>query len=153
MIKLIKNLLSAKQKSSSLHSEREAHAVMRSTNNKIKSKPHQETEKTQHREPQRKTVRNKPAAKKVHKPVIIEHKKKTPAKPEKLIIYPELKDETRFTDLKLHEDVLFGLQEMGFEYCTPIQAKSLPFLIDGRDTAGKAQTGTGKTANPELAGH
>ena len=149
MIKLIRNLLGSNKKSSSLHSEREAHAAMRSKpqkNNKIKSKPHQETEKTKHRKPNKKTIKDKPAAKKAHKPAVVEHKKKIPAKPEKLIIYPELKDETRFTDLKLHEDVLFGLQEMGFEYCTPIQAKSLPFLIDGRDTAGKAQTGTGKTA-------
>ena len=148
LIKLIRSLFSGNNKRSSFHSEREAHAVMRSKNNKIKSHPHQDTEKTQHRDPVIKTVRTKPQKKKVkvHTPVVIEHKKKIPTKPEKLIVYPELKDETRFTDLKLHDDVLFGLQKMGFEYCTPIQAKSLPFLLEGRDTAGKAQTGTGKTA-------
>jgi ATP-dependent RNA helicase RhlB len=149
LLKLIRNLLSSNAKNSSQHSEREAHAAMRCKapkSNKIKSKPHQETERTQHRKPTKKTIKDKPQPKKAHKPTIIEHKKKIPTKPEKLTIFPEMKDETRFTDLKLHEDVLYGLQEMGFEYCTPIQAKSLPFLLDGRDTAGKAQTGTGKTA-------
>ena len=149
MLKLIRNLLGTNSKKASLHSEREAHAAMRckaSKGSKIKPKPHQETEKTKHRKQTRKTIKDKPAAKSAHKPKIIEHKKKIPQKPEKLTIFPEMEDETRFTDLKLHEDVLYGLQEMGFEYCTPIQAKSLPFLLEGRDTAGKAQTGTGKTA-------
>ena len=149
MLKLIRNILGSNSKKSSLHSEREAHAAMRcrvAKNNKIKSKPHQETEKTQHRKPKKKTIKDKPAAKTAHNPEIVKHKKKIPPKPEKLKIFPEVEGDTRFTDLELHEDVLYGLQEMGFEYCTPIQAKSLPFLIKGRDVAGKAQTGTGKTA-------
>ncbi len=149
MLKLIKNLLGSNTKSTSQHSERENLAAMRCKapgKNKIKSKPHQETEKTKRRKPTKKTIKDKPAAKTAHKPKIIEHKKKIPQKPEELTIFPEIEGETRFTDLDLHEDVLYGLQEMGFEYCTPIQAKSLPFLLEGRDTTGKAQTGTGKTA-------
>ena len=52
---------------------------------------------------------------------------------------------TRFSDLGM-EDILFkALSESGFEYCTPIQEKSLPLLLDGKDVAGQAQTGTGKT--------
>ena len=52
---------------------------------------------------------------------------------------------TRFSDLGM-EDLLFkSLSESGFEYCTPIQEKSLPLLLKGRDVAGQAQTGTGKT--------
>jgi ATP-dependent RNA helicase RhlB len=52
---------------------------------------------------------------------------------------------TRFSDLGM-EDILFkSLSEAGFEYCTPIQEKSLPLLLDGKDVAGQAQTGTGKT--------
>jgi len=39
-----------------------------------------------------------------------------------------------------------GVQDAGFEYCTPIQAAALPIGLDGRDLAGQAQTGTGKTA-------
>lgn len=51
----------------------------------------------------------------------------------------------KFADLPLHPDVLSALTENGFEYCTPIQALSLPILLTHRDIAGQAQTGTGKT--------
>ncbi len=50
-----------------------------------------------------------------------------------------------FKSLALHESLLSGLSDAGFEYCTPIQAKSLPILLSGQDVAGQAQTGTGKT--------
>ena len=53
--------------------------------------------------------------------------------------------ETRFADLDLHPQVLSALENAGFEYCTPIQALSLPIALQGRDVAGQAQTGTGKT--------
>lgn len=52
----------------------------------------------------------------------------------------------RFLDLALHENIQFGIQHANFEYCTPIQALTLPALLENRDLAGKAQTGTGKTA-------
>ncbi len=52
----------------------------------------------------------------------------------------------RFLDLALHEEVQYGIQHAGFEYCTPIQEMTLPPLLENRDLAGKAQTGTGKTA-------
>ncbi|OOF60188.1 ATP-dependent RNA helicase RhlB [Rodentibacter myodis] len=51
----------------------------------------------------------------------------------------------RFADLPLHPTVLQALKGKGFEYCTPIQALSLPITIQGKDVAGQAQTGTGKT--------
>ncbi|PCJ49412.1 MAG: ATP-dependent RNA helicase RhlB [Gammaproteobacteria bacterium] len=52
---------------------------------------------------------------------------------------------TRFSDLGM-EDLLFkSLDEAGFKYCTPIQEKSIPLLLEGQDVAGQAQTGTGKT--------
>ena len=38
------------------------------------------------------------------------------------------------------------MAEAGFELCTPIQAETLPIALSGRDVAGQAQTGTGKTA-------
>lgn len=50
-----------------------------------------------------------------------------------------------FKSLPLHESLQKGLENAGFEYCTPIQAQSLPLLLAGRDVAGQAQTGTGKT--------
>ncbi len=52
----------------------------------------------------------------------------------------------RFDDLDLPEAVLAGVRQAGFEFCTPIQAATLPISLAGRDVAGQAQTGTGKTA-------
>jgi ATP-dependent RNA helicase DeaD len=52
----------------------------------------------------------------------------------------------KFSDLALNDTLLSALNDMGFENPTPIQAASIPFLLEGRDALGKAQTGTGKTA-------
>ncbi|MCG9761739.1 MULTISPECIES: ATP-dependent RNA helicase RhlB [Pseudoalteromonas] len=51
----------------------------------------------------------------------------------------------KFNDFALAPEVVAGLQENGFEFCTPIQAKCIPYICEGRDIAGQAQTGTGKT--------
>jgi ATP-dependent RNA helicase RhlB len=48
--------------------------------------------------------------------------------------------------MPLHETVLAGIRDAGFEFCTPIQASTLPIALEGHDVAGQAQTGTGKTA-------
>ncbi|MFT8664938.1 DEAD/DEAH box helicase [Acetobacter orientalis] len=53
---------------------------------------------------------------------------------------------TTFSDLKLAEPLLKALAEEGYETPTPIQAQSIPHLLQGRDLLGLAQTGTGKTA-------
>lgn len=50
-----------------------------------------------------------------------------------------------FSSLPLAPDVLAGLDNAGFTRCTPIQAMTLPVALAGRDVAGQAQTGTGKT--------
>jgi ATP-dependent RNA helicase RhlB len=54
--------------------------------------------------------------------------------------------DTSFASLGLPEVLLSGVREAGFEFCTPIQAESLPQALTGHDVAGQAQTGTGKTA-------
>jgi len=59
---------------------------------------------------------------------------------------PEFLTDTRFDEFDLHAEVLAGLNDAGFVYCTPIQAQTLPVSLSGRDVAGQAQTGTGKTA-------
>ncbi|MCX5690878.1 MAG: DEAD/DEAH box helicase, partial [Planctomycetota bacterium] len=51
-----------------------------------------------------------------------------------------------FTDLNLCEPVLRALVEEGYTIPTPIQAKAIPHILEGRDVLGCAQTGTGKTA-------
>jgi ATP-dependent RNA helicase RhlB len=52
----------------------------------------------------------------------------------------------RFTDFSLLPEIQSAIKATGFEYCTPIQAKTLPLTLQGKDVAGQAQTGTGKTA-------
>ena len=51
-----------------------------------------------------------------------------------------------FQELNLHQDVLEGLNAMGFEKPTPIQEQAIPTVIDNKDLIAVAQTGTGKTA-------
>jgi ATP-dependent RNA helicase RhlB len=72
-----------------------------------------------------------------------------------------------FDRFELHPTIVEGLQAAGFDRCTPIQADTLPLALNGRDVAGQARTGTGKTAafllaifnnlladeSPETAGH
>ncbi len=50
-----------------------------------------------------------------------------------------------FANFDLHPDLLRGLEAAGFVRCTPIQALTLPLTLEGKDVAGQAQTGTGKT--------
>ncbi len=52
----------------------------------------------------------------------------------------------QFSALPLHARVAQGVEEAGFTFCTPIQASTLPLALQGKDVAGQAQTGTGKTA-------
>ncbi|MDH3614514.1 MAG: ATP-dependent RNA helicase RhlB [Gammaproteobacteria bacterium] len=52
----------------------------------------------------------------------------------------------RFDSLTLQDSVRAGIRDAGFEFCTPIQASTLPIALEPRDVAGQAQTGTGKTA-------
>ncbi|AWX13257.1 ATP-dependent RNA helicase RhlB [Mergibacter septicus] len=53
--------------------------------------------------------------------------------------------QTRFNQLPLHPLVKQALKNKGYQFCTPIQALSLPYALKGKDIAGQAQTGTGKT--------
>lgn len=54
--------------------------------------------------------------------------------------------ETTFASLGLDENLLKGIETTGFTQCTPIQAETIPIAITGKDVAGQAQTGTGKSA-------
>ncbi|GGF91624.1 DEAD/DEAH box helicase [Paenibacillus aceti] len=51
-----------------------------------------------------------------------------------------------FSEFGLEPKVLQAITELGFEEATPIQVKSIPIAMQGRDMIGQAQTGTGKTA-------
>ena len=53
---------------------------------------------------------------------------------------------TKFQDLGLKEEILKGLNDLGFEEPFPIQEAVIPVLLTGRDVVGQAHTGSGKTA-------
>lgn len=59
---------------------------------------------------------------------------------------PEMEGKTRFHDLGLPAKLMRGIQDLGFNYCTQIQAEILPETLKGKDATGQAQTGTGKSA-------
>ncbi|MBC8206243.1 MAG: DEAD/DEAH box helicase [Kiritimatiellales bacterium] len=78
-------------------------------------------------------------------------KQQAPEKPAKpwdpasFKVEPE-EGKTRFQDMDLPNEILHAIADLGFKYCTPIQAEILPLTLASKDMAGNAQTGTGKTA-------
>ena len=52
----------------------------------------------------------------------------------------------KFTDLGLRPELIEGIQRLGFESPSPIQAKTIPVALAGKDIVGLSQTGSGKTA-------
>ncbi|MDB5979721.1 MAG: rhlB [Pseudomonas sp.] len=69
----------------------------------------------------------------------------TPWKPEDFVVEPQ-EGKTRFHDFNLSPELMHAIHDLGFPYCTPIQAEVLGFTLAGKDAIGRAQTGTGKTA-------
>lgn len=55
-------------------------------------------------------------------------------------------DNTRFDALALPAEMISNLNDLGYTQMTPVQAQSLPLVLDGRDLIAKAKTGSGKTA-------
>ncbi|MDD4873970.1 MAG: DEAD/DEAH box helicase, partial [Dehalococcoidales bacterium] len=51
-----------------------------------------------------------------------------------------------FDNFNLHPSIMEGVRALGYVEPTPIQIKSIPLIMQGRDIVGLAQTGTGKTA-------
>ncbi|RZS96653.1 DEAD/DEAH box helicase [Cecembia calidifontis] len=58
-----------------------------------------------------------------------------------------MEKELLFSDLGISNEILRAVEDMGYTHPSPIQAKSIPLLLQGRDVIGQAQTGTGKTAS------
>ncbi len=59
---------------------------------------------------------------------------------------PPATDKVRFHDLDLPLPLMHAIADLGFQYCTPIQAQALPEALLGKDLIGRASTGTGKSA-------
>ncbi len=57
-----------------------------------------------------------------------------------------MKKTVKFEDLKISNEILMAIADLGYEEASPIQAQAIPLLLEGRDVIGQAQTGTGKTA-------
>lgn len=58
----------------------------------------------------------------------------------------EVNIETTFSEFDLNENLIKAISELGYEMPSPIQRKTIPLLLEGKDIIGQAQTGTGKTA-------
>ncbi len=58
---------------------------------------------------------------------------------------------TKFQELGLNENILKGINDLGYEEAFPIQEAVIPVLLAGRDVVGQAHTGSGKTAAFALA--
>ncbi len=59
---------------------------------------------------------------------------------------PPVEEPESFDNFDLQPQLRDAIKKLGFEFCTPIQAQSLRYTLQGHDVTGKAQTGTGKTA-------
>ena len=59
---------------------------------------------------------------------------------------PPEEGKARFQDFNLRSEIIHATADVGFKYCTPIQKETLSSTMAGNNVAGKAQTGTGKTA-------
>src|SRR3990167_4853464 len=88
--------------------------------------------------PERARAENKPRRERAAKPV-------DTWKLEDFQVEPA-EGKTRFHDFKLAPELMHAIHDLGFPYCTPIQAQVLGFTLKGQDAIGRAQTGTGKTA-------
>lgn len=76
------------------------------------------------------------------KPAVERHAEWNPAD----YTVPPAEGKTRFVDLAVPTEILHAVADLNFQYCTTVQALAIPPSLEGRDVAGKAQTGTGKTA-------
>ncbi|WP_350612460.1 ATP-dependent RNA helicase RhlB [Pseudomonas sp. HY7a-MNA-CIBAN-0227] len=97
------------------------------------------TIETAQEQPAEKPLQEKPRRERAPKPMVI------PWKLEDFAVEPQ-EGKTRFHDFKLAPELMHAIQDLGFPYCTPIQAQVLGFTLAGKDAIGRAQTGTGKTA-------
>src|SRR3954452_24025495 len=57
---------------------------------------------------------------------------------------------TEFSSLPISSALIQVVRELGFEKLTPIQARSIPLLLEGKDLVGQSKTGSGKTASFSL---
>jgi len=115
----------------------------RSRSDKPREKTSRPPRKEREREPREPRPENqfKPLPKRDPQP----RAEETPWDSSEFAIEPE-EGKIRFHDLGLHPRLMRSIHALGWQYATPIQGEILPGTLKGRDMAGRAQTGTGKTA-------
>ncbi|MCP5062038.1 MAG: DEAD/DEAH box helicase [Ignavibacteriae bacterium] len=143
----LKNFLGGKSKASKATNE----TTKRKHKNKVSSieKPNNIAAK---RKPRRKETPEEYRLR--HEKRALQNKDNVQSKP-KIIIdnwdasvfkVPEVEGKTRFHDLEISKEILHAVYDLGFQYCTEVQAEVLPKSMSGDDIVVQAQTGTGKTA-------
>ena len=97
-------------------------------------------EKTERTDKPREPRADKPRRERKPRPPVVDNWKL-----EDFVVEPA-EGKTRFHDFNLDPRLMHAIHDLGFPYCTPIQAQVLGFTLRGQDAIGRAQTGTGKTA-------
>ncbi len=109
--------------------------------------PNHRTSKPKTSQNRKKAERKSPGKK--SSPQHHKQKPKVPPKPKwdlSQFQVPPAEEKTRFHDLDLPKEIMHGIFDLGFEYCSPIQGAILAKALTGIDATGRAQTGTGKSA-------
>ena len=114
-----------------------------------------------HSNPVKKTIKREPYKRETKEEYRLRHEKrarslinkiqpeeKLPADPWEISRFdvPAFEGKTRFHDFNIRIELLHAISDLGFQYCTQVQAETLPNSLSGKDITAQAQTGTGKTA-------
>ena len=145
--KLIQAVTGKKEPARPAQPVKQTHGAPRNGGKKTSGKPHQ-TARDIHQAPH---IEHNAEGKKPHKQAkdsVVTNVRPASHAPWSLSEFQveALPGKTRFHDLGLPDSVMRGIHALGFSYCTPIQAETLPATLRGRDAIGQAQTGTGKSA-------
>lgn len=120
-------------KTKSLHVEKHG-------NVKLARKPYKKETREEYRLRHEKRLQNKPANAESKSEIKIEDWD------ESVFKVDAVEGKTRFHDLEISKEILHAVYDLGFQYCTQVQAEVLSKAMSGEDITAQAQTGTGKTA-------
>lgn len=143
IVRFINKILGKNEASTHQHSGREKNHS--SSRQPSQSLTQESSDQPKSKTPNKRAGSSKPTKKSPPSKKIPDKVAKTPWDPASFKV-EAIEGKTRFHDFDLAADLMHAIADLGFQYCSPIQAQSLPYALQGRDVVGKAQTGTGKTA-------
>ena len=158
MIKAFIDRLKSKLSVKSSHAEREQHTVKppgKTDPRTIEAKPSKRHVEDAESQPAHQSTRKRPSKPRQRRPgkKAAKRRPKSKPRPSKPIAWdpvvfdvPPVDGMVRFHDFDLPQEIMHAIHDLGYRYCTPIQAEILPSTLAGQDASGRAQTGTGKTA-------